>query len=199
MDIQMPVMDGVEATGFIRQRISKVLPVIALTANAIKGDSEKYVEAGMSDYLSKPYQEKDLVTMVAFWLQMAATLQAGETPVVLTDKSPLFDLSGIKQLGRGEEAFVKRMVQLFIQQTPGDVTSMIKHYQQGNLKAMGEQAHRVKPVIKYLGILSLTGAIATIEKCGKSCINDPSLPVLLESVSVTVQQVAASLHSMYQV
>jgi CheY-like chemotaxis protein len=68
MDIQMPVMGGVEATRIIRDNISKSLPVIALTANAIKGDNEKYIEGGMSAYLSKPFKEMDLLNIVASWV-----------------------------------------------------------------------------------------------------------------------------------
>jgi CheY-like chemotaxis protein len=68
MDIQMPVMGGMEATQIIRQDISASLPVIALTANAIKGDNEKCIEGGMNAYLSKPFKEKDLLNIVAFWV-----------------------------------------------------------------------------------------------------------------------------------
>jgi len=65
MDIQMPVMGGMEATDIIRKTISPTLPIIALTANAIKGDNEKYLEGGMSAYLSKPFKEIDLLNIVA--------------------------------------------------------------------------------------------------------------------------------------
>eukprot|EP01137_Pigoraptor_chileana_P012744 Opistho-2@65432 len=68
MDIQMPVMDGIEATKHIRKEISKTLPVIALTANAIKGDNEKYFSVGMNDYISKPFTENDLIKHCAIWL-----------------------------------------------------------------------------------------------------------------------------------
>jgi len=67
MDIQMPEMDGMEATRHIRalpDARKAAIPVIALTANALKGDSEKYLKAGMNDYLSKPFTEEQLFTVI---------------------------------------------------------------------------------------------------------------------------------------
>lgn len=69
MDINMPEMGGIEATRRIRQLGSQPIetPIVALTANAMKGDKEKYIQAGMNDYLSKPIVMKDLRTKIAFW------------------------------------------------------------------------------------------------------------------------------------
>ena len=64
MDIQMPVMDGLEAAKEIRENLQLNTPIIALTANAIRGDEEKCDEAGMNDYLSKPFNEEDLVKII---------------------------------------------------------------------------------------------------------------------------------------
>jgi PAS domain S-box-containing protein len=70
MDIQMPEMGGLEATGEIReyeikQHIIKKTPIVALTANALKTDKEKYLAAGMNDYLSKPFKQQDLVKVLS--------------------------------------------------------------------------------------------------------------------------------------
>ena len=67
MDIQMPEMDGVTATRKIRQLPREVgqIPIIALTANAMKGDCEKYIEAGMTDYVSKPINPQMLFAAIA--------------------------------------------------------------------------------------------------------------------------------------
>jgi len=70
MDIQMPEMGGLEATGQIReyeakQHIIKKIPIVALTANALKTDKEKYLAAGMNDYLSKPFKQQDLIEVLS--------------------------------------------------------------------------------------------------------------------------------------
>ncbi|MFT5106097.1 MAG: two-component system sensor histidine kinase/response regulator [Pseudoalteromonas tetraodonis] len=72
MDIQMPVMDGTEATRRIRSLddpLKSQTTIIALTANAMKGDDEQYLAAGMNDYLAKPLDPKELQAMIAKWLR----------------------------------------------------------------------------------------------------------------------------------
>jgi hypothetical protein len=68
MDVQMPEMDGIEATQHIRRlpdSVKAAIPIIALTANALKGDSEKYIAAGMTDYLAKPFDEARLFRVIS--------------------------------------------------------------------------------------------------------------------------------------
>ncbi len=72
MDCQMPEMDGFEATRSIRQGGAKALnaeiPIIAMTAFTMRGDKEKCIQAGMSDFISKPVQQKELTELLARWL-----------------------------------------------------------------------------------------------------------------------------------
>ena len=75
MDVQMPVMDGLEATAVIRNPESAVLnhaiPIIAMTAEAMQGDREKCLAAGMNDYVSKPVTPRSLADRLALWLEPA--------------------------------------------------------------------------------------------------------------------------------
>ena len=64
----MPIMDGREATRIIRREHDKKIPIIALTANAIKGEMDLCLAAGMNDYVSKPFEEDDLIKKICFWL-----------------------------------------------------------------------------------------------------------------------------------
>lgn len=68
MDIQMPVLNGLLSTKAIREELKLKIPIIALTANAIKGEKERCLEAGMTDYLSKPFEEKQFLQKISFWL-----------------------------------------------------------------------------------------------------------------------------------
>ena len=77
MDTMMPEMDGIEATQFIRTRTEfQSLPIISLTAKAMKGDREKCIEAGASDYITKPVDPDKLLSLIHMWLQKAEAIEA---------------------------------------------------------------------------------------------------------------------------
>src|SRR6185436_3692555 len=115
MDIQMPVMDGLQATRIIRKEIQSNIPIIALTANAVKGEMEKCIQAGMNDYLSKPFDEEDLIRLIAKWLGRETHFSSAK-PAIITD-TPLYDLDKLKQITRGDEKFIVKMLQIFIRET----------------------------------------------------------------------------------
>ena len=64
MDIQMPEMDGIEATQIMRDKLGLEIPIIAVTANAIKEELDYYLKMGLSDYLTKPFEEKKFLEKI---------------------------------------------------------------------------------------------------------------------------------------
>ena len=84
MDLQMPEMDGLEATRRIRDRSSRVInrsvPIIAMTANAMKADEDRCWEAGMDDYLTKPVQPADLLEKIDHWLKAVRETDVAGSP-----------------------------------------------------------------------------------------------------------------------
>ena len=193
MDIQMPVMDGVEATAIIRSKISKELPIIALTANAIKGDNDKYLAAGMNGYLSKPFIEKDLLNVVAFWLKKMEGVKFTCSNTNSSDK--LYDLTILQNVGRGNNEFVEKMINLFISETPAKLIAMEQSYRLHDFKSMAEIAHQIKPVLDNLGVFSLKEPIRLIETMAQKAPNHTDMPLLLSKMITTLSLVIDALQN----
>jgi len=198
MDIQMPVMGGMEATKIIREEISLRLPIIALTANAIKGDNEKCMDGGMNAYLSKPFKEEDLLKIVSFWLEESQR----DTIINVSGKVKtvkLYDLSSIRAISRGNQFFVQKMVNMFMAQTPVQVAEMESSYHHNNFKEMAAIAHKIKPSIDNMGIVSLRNPIREIERIGKTGTGHDSLSGLVQIVSTHLRQVINELQREFEV
>ena len=96
MDVQMPEMDGLEATRRIRQNPRRAdLPIIAMTANALRGDREKCLDAGMNDYLSKPIHRLELMRCLNRWLTAGQTPSIPQQSAAEQDPQAGLDLPGI--------------------------------------------------------------------------------------------------------
>lgn len=121
MDINMPVMDGYEATRILRKipRLNK-MPIIAMTANAMKGDREKAIEAGMNDYVTKPIDPKAVVEKINAWTfkeekeSDKAPLQLEASNEIELEAKSLNPENGLMRMG-GNQAFYQKMLSKFIE------------------------------------------------------------------------------------
>jgi CheY-like chemotaxis protein len=114
MDLQMPVLDGLQATGEIRrQRGERPLPIIAVTANALAGERERCIAAGMDDYLAKPFKPHELFAVVEGW--------GGPGPMSTRQSSPPVDLDALrKELdSAGISGMVFELLGIFLRDAPG--------------------------------------------------------------------------------
>jgi len=200
MDVQMPIMNGFEATRELRESGNNI-PIIALTANAIKGENQKCFDAGMNDYISKPYKENELLYKLVKWLdgkeitEETASVEDNTTEEKSSRKRELYDLGGLKDIGGGNKAFMEKMIKMFCDLTPPMVDEMLTAYQNGDYTKMGAIAHKMKPSIDNLRISTITQDIRTIEMAGKNNSVDENTEGLLEKVKNTIQKVIEELQN----
>jgi CheY-like chemotaxis protein/HPt (histidine-containing phosphotransfer) domain-containing protein len=193
MDVQMPDMDGIEATHYIRNYISKSIPIIALTAYALKGDDAKFINAGMDDYLSKPFEENQLLEIMLKWIKKTE-IKLLPKEIILPKTAALFDLTKIQTIAKGNKEFVNKMCALFIESTPISVLEMKTAYSQNDFDKVRKIAHRIKPSIDNLDILSIKNEIREIEMNAETYKKSEQLEALILKVEKVMSDVVANLN-----
>jgi len=213
MDIQMPVMDGIQATKIIRNEINNTIPILALTANAIKGKENQFIEAGMNDYIFKPYTEINLVNPIAKWLNktdgdgvpVEVQPEKPEAPEIVEPPvessspkiagAPLYDLSKLKNIARNDNGFILKMLRLFIDETPHSVLKIKEGYSGGDFVSARYFAHRMKPSITNLEINSLKDDILKIEFMKD---NDPEMEQMINKLDKVITAVVDDIKLAYK-
>ncbi len=164
MDVQMPEMDGLEATRYIRSSQSKVLshhiPVIAMTAHAMQGDREKCLEAGMNDYVSKPVSPKVLAETLERWLPREIEAPAEHGPGKPGTNVPastgetgavVFDKAGMMARLMDDEDLARMVVSSFLQDIPRQIEVLKDFLKAGDGVRVERQAHTIKGASANVG------------------------------------------------
>jgi len=145
----------------------------------------------MAAALPKPFSENEIIHVISGILGKEHTaLNPTETTVVDT---ALYDLSNLETIAQGNTAFVRKMIDLFLDQTPPMLVQMNEAFLQNDLSTVSGLAHKMKPSLDNLGIISLKEVIRIIEKAGKSGISDQQLKDHLDILEVTLGKVFQDL------
>ena len=153
MDCQMPIMDGMTATGEIRRReqasgLGRV-PIIALTANAMEGDRERCLASGMDDFLSKPFTQQQLATLLRRWLAMR-TLPEPERRDL--SRVPLIDAGVLRNIAAlAKPALLNSMIDLYLQHSPGLIGEIEAAAANMHAGALSQAVHTLKSSTSNLG------------------------------------------------
>ena len=191
MDLQMPVMDGFEATTIIRNKFSppkSETPIVALTANAIKGDSDRCFEVGMNDYISKPFKPEQLINII----QKNAT-GAKMTPVK-AEKEQLTDIDYLREVCHNDTNFMKEMIEVFVETMPDILADMEKSINDSEWQQLSKVAHKSKPSFTFMGLKDTVTLAKKLEEMGREGKEVDKIPGVFKEFSDQTTQALDELN-----
>jgi CheY-like chemotaxis protein/CHASE1-domain containing sensor protein/HPt (histidine-containing phosphotransfer) domain-containing protein len=190
MDVQMPVMDGFEATKRIRKGERKmmndeesatddshssfILPIIAMTAHAMQVDRERCIEAGMNDYVTKPISPQALAEVLDKWLpqenddRCAEVMKKNETEEDASRSSLIFDRAGLMARLMDDEDLARMLVEGFLEDIPKQIAALKGYLETGDVTGIERQAHTIRGVSANVGGERLREVAFEMEKAAKA-------------------------------
>ncbi|HTN05660.1 response regulator [Agriterribacter sp.] len=193
MDLHLPVMDGFETTRYIRNNLSIAIPIIAITANVVNGEENKCIEAGMNGFISKPYTEKVLLDKIATCIPFKNGMAERMVTETAAVSSALYSLSFLEDISKGNRKMLQQMILVFVEQAPAAVNQLKAAYNNHNFSEIYSIAHRIKPDIDNLNIVSLKDDIRQIEVFAEQKQNGAALKTLIVNLDDTISQVVRAL------
>lgn len=194
MDVQMPEMDGYTATQHIRKDFpspQNKIPILAMTAFAAEGESVKCLNAGMNDYISKPFDQNVLYSKIAVLTGKDTPADINKKMIYPSENSQngkgvkgYINLNYLKELSAGDEKFVKKMIATFVQQTPEMLENIQKHLSNQNWNLLKAVVHKMKPSIGFMGISELKTVVEKLEHYSNKTINLEQIPELVATLNM---------------
>jgi PAS domain S-box-containing protein len=185
MDVQMPQMDGFEATRHVRDPHSAVrnhdIPIIAMTAHAMQGDRQRCLDAGMNDYITKPVSPQALAETLTRWLpseDAAKPTDASAAPVAASPatagpaaadepETPVFDRPGMLARLMDDEALARVVVDGFLEDLPNQIEALRSYLDAGDAEGVVRQAHTIKGASANVGGERLRAEASEMEKAAR--------------------------------
>lgn len=193
MDIHMPEMDGVEATRIIRsgnENLNQHVPIIAMTAAALLDEKNRALNAGMNDYLTKPFSPDLLLNKIGKIMGFRgdnSMIEVKENEAKLN--IPAINFNYLFEFSNGDRFFVKDMVETFIKETPISFEELQIAFKDKDWSTIYKIAHRMKPNFMMLGMKAQQNTAAQIEQLIKK--EEYSIPViqnLIQELALAAEQ-----------
>ena len=161
----MPEMDGYAATKYIRNVMNLSIPIMAMTASALKGEKSKCIEIGMNDYLSKPFDFTFLYERLLLLLSSDAETTDNTEPDEQTNENHLFDLSMLEEMDDNE--YLSEILSIFLSHTPVELLKLKDAFIEKNLDEVYKVAHKLKSSTGLFRANDLLTILIRIESASK--------------------------------
>ncbi|WP_043785302.1 response regulator [Solidesulfovibrio alcoholivorans] len=201
MDIQMPEMDGLEATRAIRTDESgdfdPAIPIVALTAHALKGDREAFLRAGMNEYLSKPVSPEALAAALARAMGEAASAEtdaspSGSAPAPCDETPEVLVWAELLTKARGNTGFLMKLFAAFVAEQPGNLEIIREALARSDHGQLAFLAHTLKGAAATMCAPFLRQACLDLERAAKE--NDAALEVMaFEAMETAMREVMQAM------
>ena len=169
MDVQMPEMNGFEATATIRDPNSRVLnhsvPVVAMTAHAMKGDQETCLEAGMDDYIPKPVNSSALQRALEKYLGSNDPSEALPEPEKDSQRAPV-EIRQIQETADGDKAFERELIELFLSDNQVRLQAIESALEARDAEGARQEAHTIKGASASAGARGMQKIAGRLEDIG---------------------------------
>jgi PAS domain S-box-containing protein len=192
MDVQMPVMDGFEATHWIRHNPSpnRDVPIIAVTAHVMQGDRDKCLAAGMNGYLPKPIAKEALAQVLAEWVNRDQSVS--QAMLLAQIARPLFDQDTLLQRLSGDQDLLTHIMTLFLSDTEARLAHIAEHLKTQNYSEIAQQAHSIKGAAANVAAEAVRAAAEALEYQVKA--QEPQMDAPFMALSFEFQRLCAYWH-----
>jgi len=203
MDCQMPIMDGFEATRKIRETDQNI-PIIAVTANALSTDREKCEQAGMSDYLAKPFNRKQLTDILFHWLNISSQNHieqdiqnkamndtSSKTPT--PSSQPILNYKTLSDMKAAIGAVFDELIPAYIEQSDDMINSMLDLLEKKDIETLERYAHSIKSSSLNVGAEITSGYALTLEDICRNEQDNANLKSQIDLLINSYDQTKAAL------
>jgi CheY-like chemotaxis protein len=166
MDIQMPEMDGYNATRRIRTELGLDVPVIAMTAHALAGERERCLSSGMNEYISKPVNERELYELIIRFANNLPRVKPESRASVndANDGYRYISLDYMKEISKGNQAYEKKATRQFMEAVPSSLQLLENAFLKNDLGTINSLAHELKTTVSIMGLTAqLNPILDTLE------------------------------------
>lgn len=197
MDMEMPVMNGYQATSIIRQQLKSTIPIIALTAHSLPGEKEKCIAYGMTDYVVKPLDPDQLFTSMyqAVYSSKlpAAKKREAALPATVAALENVCNMNYLLKVTRGNKKNINYIVSVFFKETQKELTCLNKAIEKTNYPLIGDISHKIKSAFFILGIKVLDQVFTELELLSSNPSTVEKIKQLNSRINIVFKQARAEM------